>query len=182
MTKGVFAILMLLLLFWIVSSILTGLGVEQDLAILGFSSGAQGLIQVPQEEVERVFHAVREHMFETHQRGQRFAVADDVLAWVAFFVTSSITLIAGAYGRAPTDTQSVKELPVGPTKLIAFLAALGAVLTAASSQCGTYGHEAYQEARDIQAFAVAAREDLVRAPDANSQRIILDQLMLDAFQ
>ncbi len=175
--------LSLVLIAWIIWILaFAGFGVRPDPQVVGFGAGAAGDLSQPVGEGNAVVDTVRQRMIDFNRQGQAFAVFDDVLGWLAFAVTSAITLIAGFFGRQPSadddNSSSVAGLPPGAVRVIAFLAALGAVLTGASSIASSEAQARYDQADQVMAMLVDARRDLVDTDDATVEQQILDELLL----
>jgi hypothetical protein len=150
--------------------------------VLGPGNAFEGSTQLPKEEINRRWNMARQQMIAINQRGRWFSVSGDVCSWLTFACTAAITLIAGYYGRLPpeggaraTDTAG---LPAQTTRLIAFVAALGAVLTAGGSLATNRGHDDYDRADKAQALINQTIKTVQDAKTEREARDALDELDL----
>ena len=120
-------------------------------------------------------------MLKVNGRGRWFSVLGDASSWLTFACTAAITLIAGFYGRAPANggaSPNATGLPPRATRIIAFLAALGAVLTAGSSLATNRGHDDYDRADKAQTLINQAVKAVQDAPTERRTRDALDDMEL----
>ena len=170
----------LALLSWIVYVVgFAGFGIRETSGILGFGSGATGTTHLPLDQVENAIEVVRQRMIDANSTGAIFAVVDDVLGWLSFATTSTITLIAAFVLRSPGAPSDAQETARG-VRLIVFLAALAAVLTCASSLTSAAAQTHYLRADTIRLDLTEARREILEANNAAEEREILDGLLLSS--
>lgn len=166
------------LVIWVATSVWSYPNWRSAPGVMGLGEAFEGTAQLPKEEVERRREAAHDRMVAINDYGRWFSLAGDVCSWLAFACTAAITLIAGYYGRSPpaggaAGTADTSGLSQGPTRMIAFVAALGAVLTAGGSLAANRGHENYDradKARDL------INQTVKSVQDAQSEREAQDAL------
>ncbi|MER9256075.1 hypothetical protein NKJ87_32575 [Mesorhizobium sp. M0027] len=170
------------LVIWITLSLWSHENWRTAPEVMDLGEAFEGTAQLPKEEIEQRWNQARERMVAINERGRWFSVSGDLCSWFAFACTAAITLIAGYYGRVPaagsagtTDTGGLSQ---GTTRTIAFVAALGAVLTAGGSLAANRGNDDYDradKARDLINQAVKAVQDAATEREA---RDALDEMVL----
>jgi hypothetical protein len=169
------------LIAWIAISMLAPVGYHADPNILGLGSAFEGNLQLSSEKITEVFEEARKQMVEVNSRGSWLRTVGDVAGWLSFAATASITLIAGFYGRAPgangaaTDTSG---LPARSVRMIAFLAALAAVLTAFGSLAIAKSQDYFKKADEVRDLIVHNRAEIIDAKTPDAAQAILDDLVL----
>jgi len=150
--------------------------------ILLFGGGAAGDLSLPLEEVNQVLKAAHDHMLSINDLGNWLSIASTLTVWIAFASTSTITLIAGYYGKiseaGKPETVQTEGLPRKAVRMITFLAALGAVLTAFSHMAESASQKQFARADNLLLLIDDARNELTTAKSVFEERRILDKLTL----
>jgi hypothetical protein len=173
------------LLGWIALELIAPVGYHSAPSVLGLGSAFEGNLQLPAEKIANAFENARQRMIEVNSWGTRFRVAGDIAAWLSFAATASITLIVGFYGRAPAAEGGAPDttgLPSRGVRLIGFLAALAAVLTAVSSLAVAKSQDNFKHADELRALIVSARAQVIDAKTADDAQAILDDLVLKTLR
>ncbi|MBN9662247.1 MAG: hypothetical protein J0H49_28880 [Acidobacteria bacterium] len=171
------------LAIWIGASVMHGVGREAP-RLLDDSHAFEGNAQLPAAEIQKQLTEARERMDARYQYSQWTRYAGMAGDWLAFLLTAVITLIAGYHGRvlavgAPDPAKIadlVKDQSARFTRTVGLVAAAAAICTALSAKAKDVSDGFYNDASAIQAAAMNARRDLVKASDASSAQDILDQL------
>jgi hypothetical protein len=144
--KSFSAILLILLIAWIAFSVITGELFYPKLSLLELGSGFEGSLALPKEKIDAALGTYRARVLATADRASYFKLGSEVAAWMAFFCTAAITLVAGWYGQSPQGNAppgggapAPTGLPPRATRLVAMLAAASAVLTAAGGLASQQG-------------------------------------------
>ena len=183
--RAIGAVLLLGLLVWILATTLFGIGRPSLPDVLGLEAAFEGNLKLPAEEIKATLDQARERMFDVNEVGGWFRLAGEIATWVSFAATAAITLIVGSYGRAPIAAGAPGDtngLPARSLRLIGFLAALAAVLTAFGSLSLARSHDYLARAEVLRAALVDARADIAAASDAEAARGVLDRIALLAAQ
>jgi hypothetical protein len=174
-------VLVLLLIGWFAVSLIWRIGYQSAPDVLGLGSAFEGSLQLPAEKIAAAFEAARRRMLKVNDFGTTLRVAGDITGWFSFAATASITLIAGFFGRAPAAAgaaPSTDGLPAKSVRLIAFLAALAAVLTAFGNIAIAKSGEYYKRADAMRDLIVRSRAEVIDAKSADAAQAVLDNLAL----
>lgn len=177
------SILLIGLFAWMVISLSSYDGWRNTPEVVGLGKAFEGTVQLPRDEIERRWSTARQRMVEINEDGRWYSVVGDGSSWLTFACTAAITLIVGFYGRAPASVgvgapPNLAGLPLGTTRIVGFLAALGAVLTAGSSLATNRGHEYYARADEAQALINQAVKAVHDATTEVEARDALDYMEL----
>ncbi|MGR9253021.1 hypothetical protein [Rhizobium leguminosarum] len=171
--------LMLLGLCWVALTLLVPLGAHNPQALVGFEHAFDGDLKLPKEAIEKHFDAANARMLAANETGVWWRNAGRTAAWASFAATSAITLIAGFYGRAPNgagENEHTDGLPAGSVRIIAFLAALAAVLTAAAGLTASSSQEYFSSADRYHEVIVQSRSLVTTAKTSAEAQDILNDL------
>ncbi|MER2266110.1 hypothetical protein [Methylobacterium oxalidis] len=173
--------LVLGLLAWIVTNFVAPVGRPPAPDVIGLGSAFEGNLQLPAEKIASAFSAARERMLDINGWGARLRLAGDIASWLSFAATAAITLIVGFHGRAPAASggpASTDGLPGRSVRLIGFLAALAAVLTAFGNLSIVKSQDYFKRADEMRDLIVRDRAQVIDAPNADAAQAILDDLAL----
>src|SRR5260370_25104884 len=182
-------ILLGVLAAWITFSVVTSGISYPKLSLLELGNGFEGGLALPKEKIDSAFETYRTRVISTADRASYFKLGGEVAGWLVFFCTAAITLVARWYGQAPQGNPAgagapvITGLPQKATRLVAMLAALSAVLTAAGGLASQQGQSLNSWARDRQHDFNQAREKLISKDiTAGDAQAILDDLALSVRQ
>src|SRR5205085_10750931 len=118
---------------------------------------------------ERVLEEARRCSDDRIRAANRWHYAGEATGWLSFALTAMITLLAGAYGRTPSNAPAAEALEAvrNDTSLparrrarivwtIGVLAATASILTAAAGRCKEEARELYSQAAAIDNARVTA--------------------------
>jgi hypothetical protein len=171
--------LVLVGLCWAALTFIVPLGDHNVKALIGFEHAFDGDLKLPKEIIEQRFDAARVRMLTANESGIWWRNAGRAAGWASFAATSAITLIAGFFGRAPNtsgDSQNTEGLPAGSVRIIALLAALAAVLTAAAGLTASTSQEYFSSADRYHEIVVQSRSLVSTAKTSAEAQDILDDL------
>jgi hypothetical protein len=172
------------LLVWISIGLLVPIGYHPAPAVLDLGNAFEGNLALPAEVIAKTFEDAQNEMISVNTWGVWFRRAGDLAAWLSFAVTASITLIAGFYGRSPSPGGAAADtagLPERKVRLIAFLAALAAVLTAFGNLSVTRSQDYYKRADQVRDLITSSRAEILdEKTTAETAQGILDRLKLEA--
>lgn len=183
-------ILLGLLAIWIGYALVTGQFDRPSLPSAGIGSGFEGDLALPKKEIDAALNDARDRVLSIMDKGYTFRIASRVAAWLAFFATAAITLVAGWYGQTPTAppggsaarVPDTSGLPQRAARAVTVLAALAAILTAggglATQEAESFSNQAQARQRDL----TDARKQIVEAKSASAARTVLDDLVLHLRQ
>ena len=180
--KVVGALLTVVFVVWLSVAVFAPIGHHPAPALLDIGRAFDGNLQLPAATISASFDEARQHMLATNSAGAKLRFAGDAAGWISFAATAAITLIAGFFGRAPAAAgapPNTEGLSAKSVRLIGFLAALAAVLTAFSNLAITKSQEYFKQADEIRNQIVSARADVIDAPTVDDARAVLDKLLLD---
>jgi hypothetical protein len=151
--------------------------------ILGVGSAFEGNAQLPQPEIDGALQAGRQAVATKNLAGNRFATVATVSGWIAFLLTSLITLAAGYHGIASAgDTGGVDAATVMKGRSVRFARSVG-LLAAGAAVCTALGGRAagdaeryYKQADDLQRRVTVGRKSIIDAKTAEEAHAALDQL------
>jgi hypothetical protein len=189
------------LVAWVTATLVFGLGRQSIPELLGMGSGFEGNVQLPVETIKTVLEEARQRMLSIADFGGWLRFSGDVASWLSFAATAVITLIAGFYGRTPSQDKPERQrtapaqdaavahtvpdtqgLPASSVRSIAFLAALAAVLTAFGSLAATRSQDYFKRAHELRDQIVQARAQVIDAKTAEAAQAVLDDLDLKVRQ
>jgi hypothetical protein len=180
-----FRILGMLLIVGLVAWLFVGtnfpIGHHATPAVLGLGSAFEGNLQLPSEKITGVFDVARRHMLEVNTFGSNLRLAGDIAGWLSFAATAVITLIVGFFGRTLSsagNTPNTEGLPTSSVRMIGFLAALAAVLTAFGNLSIAKSQDYFKRADETRDLIVHARAQVIDAKSADEAQAILDDLAL----
>lgn len=177
-------ILILSLIIWIIISLSNGLWLRQPPKILGVDSGGISELHMDKNEFDTVFAESKWKMQKANKIGNFFNICEKIVRWLAFFASSSITLIAGFYGHQQKDNQKTpnnkeKNIPQKAMRIMGFLAAISAVLTASSSLLNTESNTYYEKSDHIYQLIVDYRKQILEADNAEDENNLLNRLLIE---
>lgn len=172
-------LLIAVLLAWFAVAALVPLGDHPTPSVLGLGNAFEGNLQLPAETINSHFEAARQRMIAVNTWGTNLRLAGDLSGWLSFAATASITLIVGFFGRSPTAAGAAPNtdgLPSRSVRVIGFLAAVAAVLTAAGSLSIAKSQDYFKRADEIRDLMVHDRAQMVDAPTPEAAQAVLDHL------
>lgn len=172
-------VLILLGISWVALTLLAPFGNQGVKALIGIEHAFDGDLKLPKETIEQRFDAARARMLAANESGVWWRNAGRAAGWASFAATSAITLIAGFFGRAPTasgENPNTSGLPAGIVRIIAFLAALAAVLTAAAGLTASSSQEYFSSADRYHEIIVQSRSLVLTAKTSAEAQDVLDDL------
>jgi hypothetical protein len=105
-------------------------------------------------------------MLAVNKRGTAFELAGEIIEWLSFAATATITLIVGFHGRQPAaggGSVDTNGLPANAVRLIGILAAVAAIGTAASSKASSTAQTSFKHADEIRELIVQDRGQVIDA-------------------
>jgi hypothetical protein len=170
------------LVLWVGSALVTRSFWRATPQVLSVGSGFEGSLKLPQEEIDAGLNDGRSAVARKNKTANWFATAAMVSSWVAFFLTSLITLVAGYQGVVSADPSGVdvpdllKNRSAKFARRVGLLAAGAAVCTALNGRAAADAERSYKAADDLQRRVTQARKSILDAPTADEAQAVLDQL------
>ena len=159
-------LLVLVLMVWFAAVMLVPLGDHPRPSVLGLGNAFEGNLQLPTETINSHFEAARQRMIAVNSWGTNLRRAGDLSGWLSFAATATITLIVGFFGRSPPAAGAAPNtdgLPSDSVRVIGFLAAVAAVLTAAGSLSIAKSQDYFKRTDEIRDLIVHDRAQMVDA-------------------
>jgi len=180
--KAVGWLLLLAGVVWVVGDLRAGFPRTRRLDVVTNTVGFEGSPKLPAAAIQSSLNDAKGKVesrvacSDWYGTGARFA------DWTAFFLTAIITLIGGVLGVAAPAGASLPDLQqiTGRStllgRIVLFLAALAAVVTAAGSKAQTTADTVFKLAQEMQATTAAVRKDVQEAKTDGEARAALDRL------
>jgi hypothetical protein len=153
--------------------------------VLRVGSGFEGSAQLPKAEIDSLMADGEHKVAGRNTAGNRFSVLAAAGEWLAFALSSLITLVAGYHGvnvtgdTAATTAELVKARSVRFTRIVGAIAAAAAVSTALTGRATVAADGYYKSADDLQRKLTSARKDILEAKTAADARDIIDRVKAD---
>ena len=183
--KVVSIVLLALLAGWIIYWFATPTLRHPTLQVIELGNGFEGNLQLPAETMETAFSQARAHMLAVNRTGTMFELTGEIIEWLSFAATATITLIVGFHGRqpaAPGGAVNTSGLPANAVRLIGILAAVAAICTAAGSKASSTAQSSFKRADEIRGLIVQDRAQVIDAKDAVSAQAVIDDLRLKSVR
>jgi hypothetical protein len=168
-------VLLVVLIIWVTASLVTQPLSVRLPEVLGLGRGLGGT-QIADKEMESALERAKQIMYAKYVGAHRYQWSSRLVDWVGFGLTSAITLIAGALGRAvgagedpaAAAREALEAQSATSTRrwanIVGAIAATASIMIGLSSRLASESQRQLNQAENMQKLITSARKDYLSAP------------------